>query len=385
MKRIALILTMLCPLPALAGKIVVVKSADAPFIDELSAGFQSAFPSDKLESVTIADASAEAAIGKKLKGAAAILSVGPRAALAVAKANPEGATIACVPAGQADPKAHGATLRLQPPADGVIATVAWLGYRRVGFIAEADAKERVELAKVAGASRGLSVTAMTIASTRELAAAVADLVAKSDVLVVDVSEGLSLQDVQFLLRTSDQAKIPLIGTSEGFSKAGAPVAVAIDPRNVGAEAGRLAAQRASGMTDPRRFRVMVNLAVATRLGMNVRQDKGIVNGNSLVIDADASELVADSRAIAAAANTQPSVAKRGRLTFPPLALARAAEVVIEVEVKADGKLGGTKIVKGDPLFATAAIDSVKSWQFKPATADGKPIDGTLRLNLRFQK
>lgn len=389
MKHAALaLLLLLAPAPVTAtGKIVVVKSAEAPVIEELTAGFKSAFPGAPVKPVLLTDPASEAGLAAKLEGATAILTVGPRAATAVARAKPSAPTIACVPPAQADPKTHGPTLRLQPPADGVIAAVAWLGsYKRVAFIAEASATERVELAKVAGLSRGLKVQAVTVTNAREIAGLVTELASKNDIVVVDVSEGLTTTDVQFLLRTTDQAKVPLVGTSEGFAKAGAPVAVAIDPRNVGAEAGRLAGARASGMSDPRRFRVMVNLAVAGRLGMNVRQDKGIVTGNSMVIDTDAAELDTEAtQPVAFATASKPTVLKRGRLQFPPLAMARQAEVVLEVQVTAAGTVGAATVVKGDPLFANAAIESVKTWEFKPATSGGKPVDGTLRLNLKFQK
>jgi TonB family protein len=370
-------------------RIVVVKTGDAPVIAELAAGFKSAFPNAIEDDVLLSDAT-EADLPKKLSGAAAVLAVGPKAAVAVAKLKSGVPSISCVPASLADPATQGTTLRLQPPVDGVMAAAAWMGsYPRVGFVADASMKERIELAKVAAAARGITLVMAPVASPRDVVTSVQGLLPKIDLLIVDVSDGLSGQDVQFILKAASDLKIPLVGTSEGFIKAGAPAAVSIDPRNVGAEAGHLAAAKASGLFDPRRFRVLVNLVVTEHLGMSVPQDRGMVDANILTLDTDGSDLVRNSAGgspVAAAA--RPTVVKRGRLLFPAIARSQGvstAEVVLDVTVKSDGTLGETKVVKGDPLFASAAMDSVKGWEFKPGTKDGAPVEATLRLNLKFQK
>lgn len=371
-----------------ADKVVVVKTADSPAIAELSAGFHSAFPEASPDDVLLGDSpAAEADLMKHLSSASAILSIGPRAAAVVAKSKPAGATIACVPGAQADPATQGPTLRLQPPIDGVIAAVAWLGnFKRIGFLVDASNKERLVLAQGLATSRGLTIVPASITSGREVAAAVTDLVGKCDLLVVDLADGLQLQDVQFILRAADTAKIPVVGTAEGFIKAGAPVAVAIDPRNVGAEAGKLAKDRASGLFDPRHFRLLVNLSVTQRLGLTVPQDKGTVADNILTLDSSATDLVASGAG--GSTLTAPAVTRRGRLSFPPLALqtgVRSAAVALEVTVKGDGTVGDAKVLTGDPIFAQAALDAVKTFQFKPGTKDGAPVEAKLKLNLQFQR
>lgn len=367
------------------GKVVVVKLTDAPVIEELSAGFKSAFPGTPAEDFLLNDAS-EAKLAAKLQGASAILSIGARAALAVAKLKPAGTTIACVPPLQADPANHGATMRLQAPPDAVIASVAWMSgsFRNIGLVIDAGAKERLELLKVEAANAGLALNFAAI-TPREIASVFPDLVAKNDAVIVDLTEGLGATDVQYMLRIVQEARKPLIGTSEGFIKAGAPAAVSIDPRNVGGEAGRLAAQKTSGMFDPRRFRLLVNLTVMERLGVTVPQDRGTVESNILTIDTEGQELRQGAKPVAV---TRPAVKKQGRLVFPAIAAStgvRQAEVVLEVIVKPDGTVGTTKVIRGEALFATAAVDSIKNWQFKPGTRDGTPVEAPLRLNLKFQK
>ena len=390
MKRALVIAALLFATPALAEepRVFVVKTADAPVIAELAAGFRSAFPNAVLEEILLTDAS-ETGLAKKLAGGAAILSVGPKAATVVAKLKLGVPSIACVPASAADPANQGSTLRLQPPVDGVMAAVAWMGaYKKIGFVVDASQRERLELAKAAGAARQLQVIAAPVATARDVVTAVQGLLGTVDVLVVDVTDGLSLQDVQFILKAAADQKTPVVGTSEGFLKNGAPAAVAIDPRNVGAEAGRLAAAKASGLFDPRRFRVLVNLVATQRLGMTVPQDRGIVENNILTLDTDGTDLSKGAAGGKPSNDNRPVVLKQSRLVFPPIAMnsgVRAAEVVLEVLVKTDGTVGESKVLKGDPMFTVAAKDSVKDWQFKPATRDGAPVEGTLRLNLKFQR
>lgn len=373
------------PSYAAAPKVVVVRAADAAVISEIVEGFRSAHPGMPFEDILLTDAKSEAALTKRLDGATFILSIGLKAAAAVAKAKPAGSTIAVLPAAQADPVALGPTMRLQTPADGMIAAIPWMSgrFRKVGLVV--DAMERQKIAEVECAKRGIELTTRTTKDAREVVTAVTELVSKNDLVLVDVTEGLQATDVQFLLRAAQEAKIPLIGTSEAFVKAGAPAAVTIDPKSVGAEAGKLAKDgNAGGLFDPRRFRVMVNLVVMDRLGVNVPRDRGTVENNILVVDTEASELVRVTKAVVV---TKPSVAKQGRLLFPEMAKRnniRSADVVLEVEVKADGSVGLAKVVKGEDLFGKAALDSIKTWQFRPGTRDGAPVDDKLRLNLKFQ-
>lgn len=372
------------PARAADGKVVVVRAAESSVVSEIVDGFRSAHPGAAFEDVLLTDAKSEAALVKRLEGATAILSIGAKAAVAVAKAKPAGRTIAVLQASQADPATMGPTMRLQPPADGLIAAIPWMSgrFRKVGLVL--DALERQKIAEVECTKRGIEVTARTAKDARDVVTAVSELLTKNDVVLVDVSDGLQGSDVQFMLRAAQDAKIPLVGTSEGFVRAGAPAAITIDPRSVGAEAGKLAKEGAAGMFDPRRFRVMVNLVAMDRLGVSVSRDKGSVDANILVVDTEAGELIQSTKAIAV---TRPAVAKQGRLLFPELAKRnniRSADVVLDIEVKADGSIGLAKVVKGEELFGKAALDSIKSWQFRPGTRDGAPVDDKLRLNLKFQ-
>jgi protein TonB len=70
--------------------------------------------------------------------------------------------------------------------------------------------------------------------------------------------------------------------------------------------------------------------------------------------------------------------------------ARAAGIegrlVLEVTVDADGLVTDVKVITGvDPALDAAAIQTVKTWRFKPALACGKPVaGGTYRIARRFE-
>lgn len=389
MNRIAFLLVPLLLLPGAAraeGKVVVVRSGEAEVVTEITKGFRASFPGDRFEDILLADPKSEAGLARRLDGATSILAIGTRAALAVSKAAPAGTRIAVVPPTQADPAAHGPTMRLQPPPDGIIASVAWMGgrFRRVGLILDASATERQKIAEVEAQRRGIKLTAVLAKDGREVVKRAGALLATNDLLVVDVSDGIQASDVLFMVNAAQDAQIPLIGTSEAFVRSGAPGAITIDPRTVGAEAGRLARDKAAGMFDPRRFRVLVNTVAMERIGVRVPTDRGTIENNILTMDTDADELGRAARPVVV---TRPSVLKQARLSFPQIAppQIRSADVVLEVLVKADGTIADTKVLKGDEMFAKAALDSLKGWQFKPGTRDGTPVEGALRLNLKFQR
>jgi len=62
---------------------------------------------------------------------------------------------------------------------------------------------------------------------------------------------------------------------------------------------------------------------------------------------------------------------------------RAADVVLEVTVRADGGVKEAKLVTGDPPFSDAASRAAADWKFEPATRDGKPVPARIRVLVHF--
>lgn len=61
-------------------------------------------------------------------------------------------------------------------------------------------------------------------------------------------------------------------------------------------------------------------------------------------------------------------------------------VILAVDISAAGAVAGAKVdkpVDGHPAFSDAAVAAVKQWRFEPARLDGKPVDITVKIPVKF--
>jgi protein TonB len=60
--------------------------------------------------------------------------------------------------------------------------------------------------------------------------------------------------------------------------------------------------------------------------------------------------------------------------------------VIDAVVSATGEVAQTKIVSGDPVFATAAIEAVRWWRYAPYLLNGHavPVETTITVDFRLK-
>lgn len=72
--------------------------------------------------------------------------------------------------------------------------------------------------------------------------------------------------------------------------------------------------------------------------------------------------------------------------YPMAALKRriAGEVTLSLLVRPDGSVAEVKQVSGNPLFRDSAMDAVKHWHYSPALLDGKPVQATAQVVLKFE-
>jgi len=84
---------------------------------------------------------------------------------------------------------------------------------------------------------------------------------------------------------------------------------------------------------------------------------------ALVVVASPAE-EASRHVISRAAPVYPDLAKKMHL---------AGKVKIEVEVNPAGSVISAKIVGGNPVFETAAINAVRQWKFEPAQNASKGV------------
>jgi len=53
-------------------------------------------------------------------------------------------------------------------------------------------------------------------------------------------------------------------------------------------------------------------------------------------------------------------------------------------VAADGTIGEIKVLRGEPIFATAAVEAVRQWRYTPTQLDGNPIPVTREITINFK-
>jgi putative tryptophan/tyrosine transport system substrate-binding protein len=136
----------------------------------------------------------------------------------------------------------------------------------------------VEPAVRAAAEVGLDLIASPVDSSERLQEALKKLQPRIDALwsVADSTVFASDRSIEFLLRQTLQYKVPFMGLSPAFVKAGALLALSVDYRDVGMQCGEQAALVMSGraptslpVTIPRRVTLYLNMNVARAIGVEI--------------------------------------------------------------------------------------------------------------------
>jgi putative ABC transport system substrate-binding protein len=156
----------------------------------------------------------------------------------------------------------------------VVPSVKTLGV----FYNPRETGEVVEPAVQTAAELGLELIAIPITSNDELPAAVASLHKRIDALwsVADSTVFASDRSIEFLLRQTLQYKVPFMGLSPAFVKAGALLALSVNYHDVGRQCGEQAALVLGGrtpaslpVTTPRQVTLYLNMNVARAIGVDI--------------------------------------------------------------------------------------------------------------------
>jgi len=149
----------------------------------------------------------------------------------------------------------------------------------LGPVSQLDKKELLKL----GTAAGFSVKFAEVDTMTNGYASSRNLIEKSDVIItLPDPVALSPQRTKWLLYQSYQKKIPIISFSNSFVKAGALAAVYSTPRQIGQQAGEFATEilRHSEIKNkfkyPSYFEVAINRAVARSLGLEIEDEKDLV-------------------------------------------------------------------------------------------------------------
>ena len=136
----------------------------------------------------------------------------------------------------------------------------------------------IRAAAPVAAAMGLELIAMPLSSTEKLQETLEQQKKKLEALwsVADSTVFASDRAIEFLLRKTLEYKLPFMGLSPGFVKAGALLALSVDYADVGAQCGEQAAQVLAGrppsllpVTIPRKVTLYLNLTVAKAIGVAI--------------------------------------------------------------------------------------------------------------------
>ncbi|MDP2275702.1 MAG: ABC transporter substrate binding protein [Archangium sp.] len=120
--------------------------------------------------------------------------------------------------------------------------------RRLGVMYDPKHSQAlVDELSLAAEALGLTVVRQEVQQTSEVASAVRKLLGRVDALwLVPDATLIDVDTFKFLVQTSLESKIPLIGFSQGMAKAGALLAVEADYGDMGIEAAALGLKQLSG-------------------------------------------------------------------------------------------------------------------------------------------
>jgi putative tryptophan/tyrosine transport system substrate-binding protein len=151
--------------------------------------------------------------------------------------------------------------------------------KRVGVLYNPrETGQVVESAVLEAAEVGLELILSPLDSSEKLQESLANLQRRIDALwsVADSTVFASDRSIEFLLRQTLQYKLPFMGLSPAFVKAGALLALSVDYRDVGMQCGEQVAAVLGGrppmslpISVPRRLTLYLNMNVARAIGVEI--------------------------------------------------------------------------------------------------------------------
>jgi putative ABC transport system substrate-binding protein len=151
--------------------------------------------------------------------------------------------------------------------------------KRVGVLYDPrDTGDVVMAAEKAARDLGLQLIAAPVGSSDKLREALVSLDGRIDALwaVADRTVFATDRSTEFLLKNAIEKKIPFMGLSPSFVKAGALLALGVDYRDIGAQCAEITAQVLDGhspsdipITAPRKTTLYVNSTVAKAIGVSI--------------------------------------------------------------------------------------------------------------------
>jgi putative ABC transport system substrate-binding protein len=285
---VATLLVALAAPAAMAQRMLVVAPTDSPAYRQALAGIQRQAGRLGIEVRHVATDNVDE-LNRVLAGAGrgtALIALGPRASDAVARSGTAAPVVGCiVPIGATPGPSPAAIVSADVPID---VQIGWLrrllpAGGKVGLLYDPALNgRRVDLLAFALEAAGYTAVRVPVASPAALPAALGSLAGSVDVILgLPDTTVYTQQTVKALLLHSFRHKIPLVGLSDAWVKAGALLGFDWDYDELGGHCATLAARqivasRAPAPTVPPRPRVAINLRTAAQFNLN--WDPDLVRG-----------------------------------------------------------------------------------------------------------
>lgn len=266
---------------AAGPRVVVARSSDlGPYV-VLEKAFIGAL-GQPADSISLAAPDGKARLKAALdSGAALMLAIGPDAARAAGELKPSCPTVAAlVPdTGKTGMDAGTPVVPMfVPPARQLKAVRAALpAAKKLGILFDPSVS-RALVGECEGAARaaGLTLVKKEVTSRKDVAGAARELVGMVDAIwLIPDTTVISGESFKFIMLTALGAKVPVVGFSEGMSKAGAVVSVEAEYAEMGVKAARVAQKLLSGQggaPEAPEGAIYLNAKSAGLLGLSVSAD-----------------------------------------------------------------------------------------------------------------
>lgn len=273
-----------------AAQVAILKSSDVAYYNQAVEAFRVTLSPDT--TVTEYNLMGSLARGREVTDqlrrdhADLVLAIGLKAALAAKLELTDTPTLFCL---VLNPESHGLpapnmvgiSMRVAPEAQ--LASIRALApqIKRIGLLYDPDRTGAlVDEATRAARKLGLAVTAVTVSNSSEVPHALRRLLPKIDLFWLLQDQTVVTQDsLDFILRTTLEAKVPVFGFSPTLVQQGALGALVIDARDIGRQAGTLASAMLRDrippqqpLQDPLRPQLAINLKTAEYIGLSPSRD-----------------------------------------------------------------------------------------------------------------
>ena len=273
-------LSAVAPGPALAagGPVLVLRASELPPYKAVEASFNSAL-GQPTKSVPLSGGNSKEVVkGALAESPPLVFAIGPDAAKAMVEVGGSTLTLYALVPNPAriglDPRAAGVSMFASPTSQMQAIRALLPGAKKIGVLYDpAISAALVAEFETAAASVGATLVKKEIGSAKDVASGARELLSAIDaLLLIPDTSVISAETFKFIAQTSLESKVPLVGFSEGMSKAGAVLAIEGSYEEIGKKAA-VAARRmlagGGGLREAPEGSVFVNAKSAQLLGLAI--------------------------------------------------------------------------------------------------------------------